>query len=76
VAPGSCSGMGSDSGTWSSGQGEWSSLTYGITTGGLNLMGTGANNELDEGKDDAGDPVLWMFRGAPGDSPICELHKK
>jgi hypothetical protein len=39
-------------------------------------MGTGANNELDEGKDDAGDPVLWMFRGAPGDSPVCELHKK
>ncbi|WP_152627070.1 hypothetical protein [Streptacidiphilus melanogenes] len=69
-------GMGSDSGTWGSGPGEWSALTYGITTGGLDLMGRAAQAELDEGKDGAGDPVLWMFRDAPGDSPICELHKE
>ena len=39
-------------------------------------MGMGTDNELDEGRNDADDPVLWMFRGAPGDSPIRELHKK
>ena len=69
-------GMGSASGTWSTGLGEWSSMTSRPVTGGLNLMGTVTNYELDEGKDGAGEPVLWMFLGAPGDSPICELRKK
>jgi hypothetical protein len=69
-------GMGSDSGTWLTGPGQWSGLTYGIDTGGLDLMGRAAQGELDEGKDDAGHSVLWMFRGVPGQSPICELLKK